>query len=324
MTLKEKLLNIGLCIDNEYLDKYCELIEANRNTKKEKFKTQRHHIIPKHYYTLNGLKVDNSKENFVNLLYKYHFIAHLLLSMCSSTEEYFFNNFMALSYMSKKFNFKDLDVLQDEYEQCRKRCSAHNPMYNIIYKQLHEDSMRSEDVRSRISHTMKQNIADGKFFTKEHRANLSASIKDGVYIYNDERITRVRTDKLQEYLDCGWKLYERRSYDQLCNREMMTIRTNNFSMFSTRNKGCYCILGSGERFDFRSIRDATVWWFENYHPFGDHYAECTLQRKIKQSIKTGCITFGNSTHKKHTEITNIRWYILDEKGGGLNEKVNTN
>ena len=29
--LKEKLIFIGLCIDNEYLDKYCELIELNKN-----------------------------------------------------------------------------------------------------------------------------------------------------------------------------------------------------------------------------------------------------------------------------------------------------
>ena len=324
MTLKEKLLNLGIVIDNEYLDKYVELVETNRNTKREKFKTQRHHIVPKHYYKLNELKIDNSKSNFVNLFYKDHFIAHLLLAMCSSTEDYFFNNFIALSYMSKKFNHKNLDILQEEYEQCRKRCAEHNPMYNEVYKQIHDESMRSEDVRSRIASTMKKHIANGEFFTKEHREKISASIKDGVYIYNDERITRVRKSNLQEYLNNGWKVYEKRSYDQLCNHEMMTVKTNNFSMFNSRSKGCYCVLDSGERFEFRSMRDATIWWFENYHPFGSHYSECTLQRKIKQSIKTGHIKYGNHSHKKHVEITNIHWYALEEKGGGLNEKVNTN
>ena len=45
MTLKEKLLVLDLVVDNEYLDKYVELIESNRETKREKFKTQKHHII---------------------------------------------------------------------------------------------------------------------------------------------------------------------------------------------------------------------------------------------------------------------------------------
>ena len=196
-------------------------------------------------------------------------------------------------------------------------------MYDKVYKQIHDESMRSEDVRSRISSTMKKHIANGEFFTEKHRANISASIKDGVYIYNDEKITRVRKSKLQEYLDNGWKIYEKRSYDQLCSREMMTVKTNNFSMFNSRSKSCYCILDSGERLEFRSIRDATIWWFENYHPFGDHYSECVLQRKIKQSINTGCIKYGNDTHKKHIEITNIKWYALNKEGGD-NDEVNTN
>ena len=44
--LKEKLLSLGIVEDNEYLDFYCTLIENNRDTKREKYKTQKHHIIP--------------------------------------------------------------------------------------------------------------------------------------------------------------------------------------------------------------------------------------------------------------------------------------
>lgn len=33
--LKEKLLGLGVFEDNEYLDFYCNLIENNRNTKRE-------------------------------------------------------------------------------------------------------------------------------------------------------------------------------------------------------------------------------------------------------------------------------------------------
>ena len=65
--IKNKLLNLNVFIDNEYLDKYIELIEINRNTKREKFKTQQHHIIPRSYYKHNNLEIDNSKENLVNV-----------------------------------------------------------------------------------------------------------------------------------------------------------------------------------------------------------------------------------------------------------------
>lgn len=44
--LKIKLLNTGYFKDNEYLDKYCDLIFSNLETKYEKGKTQKHYIIP--------------------------------------------------------------------------------------------------------------------------------------------------------------------------------------------------------------------------------------------------------------------------------------
>ena len=36
--LKKKLIDNGLCVDNEFLDKYCLLIINNKSTPKEKFK----------------------------------------------------------------------------------------------------------------------------------------------------------------------------------------------------------------------------------------------------------------------------------------------
>ena len=36
--LKNKLIDNGLCVDNEFLDKYCLLIINNKSTPKEKLK----------------------------------------------------------------------------------------------------------------------------------------------------------------------------------------------------------------------------------------------------------------------------------------------
>ena len=72
MELKTILLQLNIVEDNEYLDKYCELIETNKVTKRVKGKTHKHHIIPKSYYKINGISVDNSPNNLVNLLFKEH------------------------------------------------------------------------------------------------------------------------------------------------------------------------------------------------------------------------------------------------------------
>ena len=50
MTLKEKLLSLNLVVDNKYLDMYVKLIEDNRTTENQLYKTQIHHIVPKYYF----------------------------------------------------------------------------------------------------------------------------------------------------------------------------------------------------------------------------------------------------------------------------------
>ena len=85
--LKEKLLSLGVFLDNEYLDFYCTLIINNKDTIKERFITQKHHIIPKTYYKLNNIEINNSKNNIVNLLYKDHILAHYYLCLCIKATE---------------------------------------------------------------------------------------------------------------------------------------------------------------------------------------------------------------------------------------------
>ena len=76
MNLKEKLLQLNVFEDNEYLDLYVSLIQSNIYTEKQKFKTQRHHIIPRCFYRLHNMDIDNSTKNIVNLLFKDHILAH--------------------------------------------------------------------------------------------------------------------------------------------------------------------------------------------------------------------------------------------------------
>ena len=63
LVLKNILLETNEFLDNEYLDKYVDLITLNKFTKKELYKTQRHHIIPKCYYKNNNLLINNEANN---------------------------------------------------------------------------------------------------------------------------------------------------------------------------------------------------------------------------------------------------------------------
>ena len=208
--IKLKLLSSNLVVDNEYLDKYVTLIENNLTTKRKKFVTQRHHIIPRYYYKLNNLPLDNSKDNIVNLPYKYHFLAHLYLSKCSITEEFAYNNIVALHYMTNKVDFNDdwdnvdLELLQEEYERAKEYLSKHNPMYDDKIREQHKEIVSSLEVREKISNTMKIKLANGELFSKEIREKISNSQKGMLCMNKDGVYTRIHKEDLEKYLEDGW------------------------------------------------------------------------------------------------------------------------
>ncbi len=82
--LKTKLLTLEIVEDNDYLDKYISIITSNRKTLRLKYKTQKHHIIPRAVFTHNKEPLDNSESNIVNLEYKDHILAHYYLYMCAT------------------------------------------------------------------------------------------------------------------------------------------------------------------------------------------------------------------------------------------------
>lgn len=84
--IKNVLLGTSYIIDNVYLDKYVALVVANIARKKEKFVTQKHHIVPKCFFKYDNLPIDNSVKNIVNLRYKDHIFAHYYLCLCVNDE----------------------------------------------------------------------------------------------------------------------------------------------------------------------------------------------------------------------------------------------
>lgn len=154
MTLKDKLLKLNLVEDNKYLDLYCELIEKNKETKREKFKTQKHHVIPRYYFKENNLKIDNSKENCINLSHIDHILAHLYLLKCSNNIAYINANLYSLSFVIRglKFNSNfevdiaamDIDGIIDSVGE------SYQKLKETLYKNLSEKNKNLKNTQGKI------------------------------------------------------------------------------------------------------------------------------------------------------------------------------
>ena len=68
--IKQKLLEFDIFVDNEYLNKYVELIVNNSEKKFFNEYTETHHILQRSYFKKNKLKLDNSDNNLIKLLFE--------------------------------------------------------------------------------------------------------------------------------------------------------------------------------------------------------------------------------------------------------------
>lgn len=187
-----------------------------------------------------------------------------------------------------------------------------NPMSSELVKSKHDNIMRSDAVRKKISDSLKRYRQENGV-SEEHRKKLSEAQQNRKCFIKDGKITYTSLNneqKVNELLADGWIF----STDYYAKDKLKTSRTKTVKKdtehnpFATRSLPCYCILDTGERFDFESIIDAGKWWYDNYKPFGEVYSTATYQRKIEASIAGKEIVFGNKTHKKYKKITNIVWY----------------
>lgn len=85
--LKNKLLDLKLCVNNRYLSKYVKLIVKNKSNIKQRG-YDLHHIIPSYYYKSISKKLDNTEDNLVYLSRADHILAHLYLCFCSYNNKY--------------------------------------------------------------------------------------------------------------------------------------------------------------------------------------------------------------------------------------------
>ena len=135
---KEDLLKTGYFKNNNFLDKYLYLFNEPVLENFEK-----HHIIPRAFFKIKKIEVDNSKNNLKNISMKNHYLAHYYLTKCTSgTLKRLMNYYF--TKMTVKLSKVAFEIFSQIYEAMRKNDkenhlnyikSAHNNINN--YNKLH-------------------------------------------------------------------------------------------------------------------------------------------------------------------------------------------
>ena len=187
--IKTALLATEQFLDNEYLEKYVNLIYNNLHTKKETAKTQQHHILPRCYFKLVNKPCDNTKKNLVHLFYADHVKAHHYLSMCLLDRTLAGANANVVRFVLKQSSTQadilledilTLDELQKNYELSqewnilvhtgkktseatkRKQSEAHkgrpaSDTVKIAASKTHKGKVLSEETKQKIRDTQAKN-----------------------------------------------------------------------------------------------------------------------------------------------------------------------
>ena len=225
--LKQLLIEIKLCVDNEWLDKYCELINNNYNTESIKFKTQIHHIIPRYYYKSINESINNNSDNLVNLFHKDHVLAHYYLSLCSFSEEFQACNIWSIKHVLSN----QIYMQQDEWKTEKLLIEQLDNYQQLIELErvytgnVHRGKQESLETRKKKSMSHKgmkykqmsdegrKNISQGKIgkthivynSTKEKISKTRKNLQL-VNIHKDGIRKSVRKTELQDWLDKGYVL----------------------------------------------------------------------------------------------------------------------
>lgn len=219
MNLKQTLLSTELFIDNEYLDKYVELISQNSETPQTKFRTQSHHIIPRFVYLHKNEPIDESSSNKVNLLFKDHITAHYLLSNCGANFHICNKNYLAIKCL--------IDTTPVEFQEELDDHTLNELQH--LYENIKRTGPLSESTKKKISSSIVGRISitkDGKYkyiypeelstyesagwvrghsgLDKNARLALSEAQKGRIRLHKGDKIVAVRKDEVDKYISEGY------------------------------------------------------------------------------------------------------------------------
>lgn len=240
LNLKNWFLEKDLVIENEYLDKYLNLLTSNLDTESKKSITQLHHAIPVIYYKQTSaiewntrsrhkyekLAKEDQNNFLVNLKYSDHLLAHCYLALCAKPDWFKFANANMITVVSKYTNLEefvsceDLEVYQEAYtlscklkegktlteEHKRKIAASHNrsPEYSKKIAEANSRRVWTEKSKKKLSISIKENKE--RLEAIKVRNKTTPPAKGLIWVTNGLVNTRIKENTLIQYLSNGyWK-----------------------------------------------------------------------------------------------------------------------
>lgn len=164
---------------------------ARLNPPKEGHK---HHIVPRCWFKMNNLPIDNSKDNLVLLSYEDHVKVHKLTILCADTKEMASKMSYAVHRLLKG-QFKGIHHTEETKQKMSKSQKGRTFSDESRRKmsEAAKNKVFSEEHRRKISESTrgKNNPMYGKQHTDAQRKKMSEALKGqnkGTHWYNDGKI----------------------------------------------------------------------------------------------------------------------------------------
>lgn len=203
---REELLESGYFIDNEYFSQYYDLISRNEQTEKIQYKTNSHHIIPAHYYKNKNINVDNSSSNRVNLLYKDHLLAHILMSACTQGQDRWRNIYSAEYLSGRKYvTEEDITYMKQNLDN---------------YQKLYEEAIKAAPNHWKGK---KRGIETREKMSRAQKGKPSA-VHGKIWVNKDNTNKAILPSEKEQFIKDGWKLGRKVTYSDEALAKMDAAR----------------------------------------------------------------------------------------------------
>lgn len=258
--IKNKLLELDIFIENEYFNRYVDLISNAIGRQYIKSKTQKHHIVPRSYYKENNLPLDDTVDNKVNLFHYEHILAHWYLYKCAKTDYFIYANCYALLYMLRINNLpeseEDLITQAINYGEvytdfCHRQSLKYkgkspgnkgkkvSPELRQKLSNAHKGKKRSEESLRKQSETLKnlwQTKWQNREISDEVKKRTSDSVKRLIYIHKEDITKHIKPEELDTYLQDGWVLGTSDLFKEKASKHFREYNKNRIFTDETRKK----------------------------------------------------------------------------------------
>ena len=169
---------------NQHFVAMMNIINSSRLNQPES--GDKHHIIPRCWYTMNNLPIDNSDENLVLLTKEQHGKVHKLMSLCAKDEQLKRNMVIAAHLMG----LPTTSLKYTHTKEARQKISDAGKgriLTDDIRKKISESNLGrqfSDEHRKKLSESLK-----GRHLSAEQKAKISASMKK--YTFTDEHKRKI-------------------------------------------------------------------------------------------------------------------------------------